>query len=82
MEQRNAGFIEIEITESSPLIGKSIKDIVFPNNALIAAIERKGEVLIPTGDDTIQVGDVVVVFLLKSEVRKVEKLFQVKLEMS
>ena len=82
MEQRNAGFIEIEITEGSPLIGKLIKDIVFPSNALIAAIERKGEVQIPTGDDSIQVGDVVVVFLLKSEVRKIEKLFQVKLEMS
>lgn len=82
MEQSNAGFVEIEVSERSKLAGKLIQDLVFPPRILIAAIERQGEVLIPTGADEILVGDVVVIFLFKTEMRKLEKILQVKLEMT
>ena len=79
IEQRQAGFLEVEINHNSVLTNKRVQEIGLPNGILIAAIERKGDVIIPSGEDTIQDGDILVIFLLKSEQRKLEKLLHLKL---
>ncbi len=81
IEQQRAGFLEVEIDRDSPLANKRVQEINMPNGILMAAIERQGAVIIPTGDDVIKEGDVAVIFLLKSERRKLEKLLRLKLGM-
>ena len=54
-----AELIEYPVNEGNPLIGKSMRDINMDSKVkvLIAAIERDGEVIIPTGSDVVRQGD-------------------------
>ncbi len=81
LEQTNAGFVEFEVPLKSDLLGKQIKDIGFPNGVLIAAIERAGDVIIPQGEEQILENDVLVLFLQKSEMRKLGKMLRIKFGM-
>jgi trk system potassium uptake protein TrkA len=47
----------------------------FPEGAIVGAVAREGEVLIPTGRDVLRAGDKVVVFTVESAVDEVERLF-------
>ncbi|MBC7093911.1 TrkA family potassium uptake protein [Candidatus Bipolaricaulota bacterium] len=54
------------VTEKSPLVGTSLREAgqenLVPDGTLIAAIERNGELIIPSGSTVIQAGDIVTVF--------------------
>ena len=56
-----AEAIEFKIKESSPVVGKALKDLSLKSNLLIAFIHRKGKIIIPTGTDTIEIGDTVMI---------------------
>ncbi len=56
-----AEALEFCILENSPVVGISLKDLQLKSNLLLGCIHRKGKVLIPRGNDTIQVGDTVIV---------------------
>jgi len=72
--------IEAEALETSPLVGKPLRDTRLPDGVLIGAIVRKGQVISPRGETSIQAGDRVVIFAEREAVRKVERLFRVSLE--
>jgi len=71
--------IEVDALETSELVGKSIRSASLPHGILLGAIIRKGEVVIPRGNTTVQAGDRVVLFADKNSIRKVERLFAVRL---
>jgi len=75
-----AEIIEAEALDTSPLIGKSIRDLKLPAGIMIGAIVRSGEVLIPRGDTTFEADDRVVILTRAKDVKKVEHLFSVRLE--
>lgn len=52
---------EFIIRENSPIIGTPLSQLKFKPNVLVASIYRNGEVIIPRGNDTVCVGDAVVV---------------------
>lgn len=52
---------EFIIREESAIVGVPISELRFKKNVLIAAILREGEVVIPRGYDTIEIGDAVVI---------------------
>lgn len=56
-----AEAIEFSIKEKSPVVGKSLRELQIKDNILIAFINRKGKIIIPTGADTIEVGDSVMI---------------------
>ena len=72
--------IEFEALETSEAIGVPLMDLGLPRGALVVGILRNGDVLIPDGHNEILPGDRVVIFVTEKNVRKVEKLFSVKLE--
>jgi len=79
----NEGFgevIEAEVLETSSLIGSPLRDADLPEGVLVGAIVRGDEVLIPRGDSIIRAHDLVVIFAASHAVKKIEKLFAVKLE--
>ena len=61
-----AEAIEFKIKEDAPVIGIPIMDLPLKSDLLIACITRGGKVIIPSGNDTICVGDRVVVVTLES----------------
>ena len=75
-----AEVIEAEALETSPLVGKPLRESKLPDGISIGAIIRGEDVLRPTGDTKIETGDRVVIFAQKEFVRKVEQMFRVSLE--
>ena len=73
-------LIEAEAMETSPLVGKPLREAKLPESVLIGAIVRDGQVIIPRGNTVVEAKDRVVLFAAKDAVRKVEKLFSVRLE--
>lgn len=71
----DAEIIEFVVGSWSKITDKKIKDIKFPEGAIIGAIEHRREVHIATGDSTLMEGDRVVVFSLPKAIPKLEKLF-------
>ena len=53
--------LEFAVTKHTRNLGKTLKNIRFQPNILIASINRNGKILMPGGDDTLEVGDTVVV---------------------
>ncbi|MBP5181037.1 MAG: Trk system potassium transporter TrkA [Clostridiales bacterium] len=56
-----AESIEFKVTEESKVTGKPLKELKLKDNLLISFIGRKGEAIIPTGNDVICKGDTVMV---------------------
>ncbi len=75
-----AEVIEAQILSTSPMSGKLIRDIEFPEGVLVGAVMKGGEVVKPLGSTRIEESDVIVVFSMASDVPEVERLFQVSID--
>lgn len=73
-------LIEAEALETSSLIGAPLREIDLPTGVMVGAIVRSGQVISPRGGTVIQPKDRVVLFAAPASVRRVEKLFSVRLE--
>jgi trk system potassium uptake protein TrkA len=73
-------LIEAEALETSSLVGTPLRDIRLPPGVMVGAIVRNGQVISPRGSTIIQSRDRVVLFAGSEAVRKVERLFSVRLE--
>lgn len=72
--------IEGDALETSPLVGNPLKDIDLPAGVVIGALVRGEDVIIPRGDTVIKTGDRIVLFAGAEAVKKIEKMFSVRLE--
>lgn len=75
-----AEVIEAEVLSTSPLAGKTINEIDFPEGALVGAVLSGGEVIRPTGKTRIEEGDVIAIFALAKDVPEIERLMQVSID--
>jgi trk system potassium uptake protein TrkA len=57
LRRGNYSLVEEKIPPGARVIGTEIKDIHFPEHVVIAAIVRRGEVMIPRGITVIEEGD-------------------------
>ena len=73
-------ILEVEALETSSLVGPPLKEAKLPDGVIVGAIVRDKEVLIPRGDTVVRTGDRVVLFATAAAVKKVEKMFAVRLE--
>jgi trk system potassium uptake protein len=72
--------IEAEALETSTLVGKPLKDARLPSGVIVGAILRRDTVIMPRGDTVIEAKDRVVVFATYEAVKKVERMFAVRLD--
>jgi len=72
--------IEAEAMETSSLVGVPIRDAKLPDGVHVGALVRQGQVIMPRGDTVMRAGDLVIIFAATGAVKKIEKLFAVKLE--
>jgi trk system potassium uptake protein len=68
--------IEYDIHKENRLTRLPIKNIKFPDQAIIGAVIRNDETIIPTGDFIMQLHDKVIVLALPAAIGKVEDLFR------
>ena len=64
-----AEALEIVVLETSELAGKPLKDADL-RDAVVGALVRGDEVIIPAGKDVIEVGDHAVIFAMRSAIRQ------------
>jgi len=75
LEGIDAEVLEYVATSDSPATKKKVKDLHFPNDAIIGGVIRGEESFIIVGDSQIKPNDKVVVFSLPGAARKTEKFF-------
>lgn len=75
-----AEIIEAQVMSTSPIAGQKLRDIDFPEGALVGAVMKGREVLRPTGSLRIEEGDVVAIFAMADDVPEVERLMQVSID--
>ena len=75
-----AEVIEAEVLSTSPISGRTIRDIGFPEGVLVAAIMKDGKVIKPLANVKIDEGDVIVMFAMAADVPEVERLLQVSID--
>ncbi|MEE8134884.1 MAG: Trk system potassium transporter TrkA [Gemmatimonadales bacterium] len=71
----DAEAIAFYVSAEAPIVNRRLKDLEFPEGAIVAAIIHGGEVTVPRGSDIVRVGDQVVVFALPDAIQEVIKLF-------
>ncbi|RMI27701.1 MAG: hypothetical protein D6681_00250 [Calditrichaeota bacterium] len=66
------GTIEqVTVAENSNVVGKRLKEIVLPKQALISTVKREKELIIPDGNTRLEAGDRVVILGKREDVEKV-----------
>ncbi|CAN0579937.1 unnamed protein product, partial [Ectocarpus sp. 12 AP-2014] len=75
-----AEVIEAEVMGTSPMAGQRLRDIDFPEGALVGAVMKGDKVLRPAGSLRIEEGDVVAIFAMAADVHEVERLMQVSID--
>lgn len=75
-----AEMIEAQVLSTSPLAGRLIRDIEFPEGVLVGAVMKGDRVMKPTGDLRIEAGDVIALFAMSKDVPEVERLLQVSID--
>lgn len=60
--------LEFRVTPETKNLGRTLNETVFKPGILISCINRMGKIIIPGGNDTIEVGDTVIIVALASRV--------------
>jgi trk system potassium uptake protein TrkA len=75
-----AEMIEAQVLSTSPLAGRLVRDIEFPEGVLVGGVMKGDKVLKPTGDLRIAENDVIALFAMAKDVPEVERLLQVSID--
>ena len=75
-----AEMIEAQVLSTSPIAGRTIKEIEFPEGVLVGAVQKGRQLIKPTGDTRIDEGDVIALFAMAKDVPEVEQLLQVSID--
>ena len=72
-----AEALEFKISsKDSPVVGKPLKLLDFKDNLQIACITRRGKVIIPKGEDTIEPDDLVIVVTTQKGLQTIENILR------
>lgn len=69
------GVFEMDVLEGAPITQGKLADLKTPAECLIAALMRNGAARVPTGDDQLKAGDLVVAFIEDGAVDETVDLF-------
>ena len=75
-----AEVIEAQVLGTSPIAGRLVRDIEFPEGVLMGALMKGDKVVKPTGDTKVDEGDVILLFAMAGEFPEVERLLQVSID--
>ncbi|MGB4827264.1 MAG: Trk system potassium transporter TrkA [Paracoccaceae bacterium] len=75
-----AELIEAQVMTTSPMSGRLVREIEFPEGVLVGAVMKGDKVMKPTGDLRIEAGDLIAMFAMTKDVPEVERLLQVSID--
>ena len=75
-----AEVIEAQVLSTSPIAGRLVREIEFPEGVLMGALMKGEKVVKPTGDTRVEEGDVIALFCMSGDVPEVERLLQVSID--
>ena len=75
-----AEVIEAQVLSTSPIAGKAIRDVSFPEGVLVGMVMKGQDVLRPHSALRIDEGDVITLFALAGDIPEVERLLQVSID--
>jgi len=75
-----AELIEAQVMSTSPMSGRLVREIEFPEGVLVGAVMKGEKVMKPTGDLRIEAGDVIAMFAMTKDVPEVERLLQASID--
>jgi trk system potassium uptake protein TrkA len=75
-----AEVIEAQVLGTSPIAGRLVRDIEFPEGVLVGSLMKGERVVKPTGDTKVEEGDVILLFCMAGDVPEVERLLQVSID--
>ena len=67
-------IVETEVASGSPLAGRVVSDVAWPQQAVLVAVERDGALLVPRGDFRLLAGDHVSIFATPAAREQVDEL--------
>jgi trk system potassium uptake protein TrkA len=73
--ESGAEMIELRVPEGCRVAGRPLSEVGFPEGAIVGALLRDGDVIIPTGKEILRPGDDAVVFTVEEAIDEVERLF-------
>jgi len=77
-----AEVIEAQVLTTSPIAGRLIRDIEFPEGVLVGAVMKADKVTKPSGDLRVDAGDTIALFAMAADIPEVERLLQVTIDFS
>lgn len=75
-----AEVMEAVALETTDIVGKPLKNVHFPRNAVAVGLLRGDETIIPNGDTVVVPNDRIIIFAQRDVIDQVEKMLAVKLE--
>ncbi len=75
-----AELIEAQVLSTSPMAGRQVRDIEFPEGVIVGGIQRGKEIIVPKGSTRIEEADVVAIFSMSADIPEVERLLQVSID--
>jgi trk/ktr system potassium uptake protein len=73
--ESGAEMIELRVPQRCRVAGRPLAEVGFPEGAIVGALLRDGDVVIPTGEEVLRPGDDAVVFTVEDTIEEVERLF-------
>ena len=80
LKDGEAEVMEAEALETSPLVGRPLREARLPAGILVGAVIHDGEVVMPRANTVIRAHDRVVIVARSSATKKAEKLFAVRVD--
>jgi trk system potassium uptake protein TrkA len=77
LKEGDYSLIEEHIVAGARAIGVQIKDLGLPEHVVIAAIIRKGEIIVPRGITSFETGDEILLFSDSEGADKIKNLFEI-----
>lgn len=71
-----AEALEFVIRENSEVVGVPLKELPLKDNLLVGCINRDGRIMIPWGNDSLQVGDTVIVVTTQKGLRDIRDILK------
>jgi trk system potassium uptake protein TrkA len=75
-----AEILEAMAMATSAIVSKPLRNVGVPKGALVAAVIRQEQIIIPTGDTVIEPDDRIIIVARREAILQVEKILSVKLE--
>ncbi|MGH2748554.1 MAG: potassium channel family protein [Actinomycetota bacterium] len=74
LEQGKVSLVEITLAETSPAVGKAVREVEFPSDCALVAVIRDHHVIAPRGETPLQAGDEVMAIVAaeaEADIRRV-----------